>query len=46
VCDLAQVLHAAGRTDEAEAALGQALERYGRKQNLAMLYRVRQVARD
>jgi class 3 adenylate cyclase len=41
LCDLAEVLHAAGRGDEAEAALAQALERYERKQNLAMAAQVR-----
>jgi tetratricopeptide (TPR) repeat protein len=33
--DLAEVLHAAGRTDEAVAVLDQALDRYDRKRNLA-----------
>ncbi len=41
LCDLAEVLHAAGRSDEAEAALAQALERYERKKNLAMAAQVR-----
>jgi class 3 adenylate cyclase/tetratricopeptide (TPR) repeat protein len=41
LCDLAEVLHAAGRRDEAAAALGQALERYERKKNLAMTAQVR-----
>jgi tetratricopeptide (TPR) repeat protein len=40
-CDLAEVLDAAGRTDEAVAALEQALERYERKKNLAMVAQVR-----
>jgi tetratricopeptide (TPR) repeat protein len=40
LCDLAEVLAAAGRTDEAAAALEQALERYGRKKNLAMVAQV------
>jgi tetratricopeptide (TPR) repeat protein len=40
-CDLAEVLAAAGRTDEAVAALEQALERYERKKNLAMVAQVR-----
>ena len=40
-CDLAEVLIAAGRTDEAAEALEQALERYERKMNLAMVARVR-----
>jgi hypothetical protein len=41
LCDLAEVLHAAGRTKEAAAVLEQALERYERKQNLAMAAQVR-----
>jgi class 3 adenylate cyclase/tetratricopeptide (TPR) repeat protein len=41
LCDLAEVLHAAGQTDEAEAALAQALERYERKNNLALTAQVR-----
>jgi class 3 adenylate cyclase/tetratricopeptide (TPR) repeat protein len=41
LCDLAEVLVAAGRTDEAAAALEQALERYERKKNLAMVAQVR-----
>jgi tetratricopeptide (TPR) repeat protein len=40
--DLAEVLAAAGRTDEAAAALEQALERYERKKNLAMAAQVRE----
>ena len=40
LCDLAEVLAAAGRTDEAADALEQALERYGRKKNLAMVAQV------
>jgi tetratricopeptide (TPR) repeat protein len=40
-CDLAEVLAAAGRNDEAAAALEQALDRYRRKQNLAMVAQVR-----
>ena len=39
-CDLAEVLAAAGRTEEAAAALEQALERYKRKKNLAMVAQV------
>ena len=39
--DLGEVLAAAGRTDEAAAALEQALELYERKQNLAMVAQVR-----
>ena len=41
LCDLAEVLAAAGRTEEAAAALEQALERYERKKNLAMVAQVR-----
>ncbi|MDP9285478.1 MAG: tetratricopeptide repeat protein, partial [Actinomycetota bacterium] len=41
LCDLAEVLHAAGQSDEAEAALAQALERYERKNNVAMTAHVR-----
>ena len=41
LCDLAEVLAAAGRPGEATAALEQALERYERKKNLAMLAQVR-----
>jgi tetratricopeptide (TPR) repeat protein len=41
LCDLAEVLAAAGRTDAAAAALEQALERYERKKNLAMVEQVR-----
>ena len=40
-CDLAEVLAAAGRTDEAVEALEQALERYERKKNLAMVTQAR-----
>ena len=40
-CDLAEVLAAAGRTDEAAQTLEQALERYERKKNLAMVAQVR-----
>jgi tetratricopeptide (TPR) repeat protein len=40
--DLAQVLHAAGRDDEAATALAGALDRYERKRNLAMARRVRE----
>ena len=39
--DLAEVLSAAGRTDEAAEALEQALERYERKKNLAMVRQAR-----
>jgi tetratricopeptide (TPR) repeat protein len=41
LCDLAEVLAAAGRGDEAAGALEQALERYERKKNLAMVTQVR-----
>ena len=41
LCDLAEVLHAAGQSDEAAATLAQALERYERKNNLAMTAQVR-----
>jgi tetratricopeptide (TPR) repeat protein len=41
LCDLAEVLAAAGRTDEAAVALEQALDRYERKKNLAMVAQVR-----
>ncbi len=40
LCDLAEVLHAAGQRDEAAATLTQALERYERKNNLAMTAQV------
>ncbi len=42
LCDLAEVLHAAGRSDEAAATLEQALERYERKKNLPMAAQVRE----
>ncbi len=42
LCDLAEVLERAGRAQEAAALLEQALERFGRKRNLAMAARVRQ----
>jgi tetratricopeptide (TPR) repeat protein len=38
--DLAEVLEAAGRSDEAASALEQALDRYVRKKNLAMVAQV------
>jgi class 3 adenylate cyclase/tetratricopeptide (TPR) repeat protein len=41
LCDLGEVLAAAGRTDEAVEALEQALERYERKKNLAMVAQVK-----
>jgi tetratricopeptide (TPR) repeat protein len=40
LCDLAAVLAAAGRGDEAVVTLEQALERYERKKNLAMVSQV------
>jgi tetratricopeptide (TPR) repeat protein len=40
LCDLGEVLAAAGRGDEAAAAHEQALERYKRKKNLAMVAQV------
>jgi hypothetical protein len=39
--DLAEVLDAGGRSDDAEAALEQALERYERKRNVAMADQLR-----
>jgi hypothetical protein len=39
--DLAEVMLLAGRTKDAAAALEQALDRYQRKQNLAMVNRIR-----
>jgi tetratricopeptide (TPR) repeat protein len=41
LCDLAEVLAVAGRADQAAEALEQALERYERKKNLAMVAQVR-----
>jgi tetratricopeptide (TPR) repeat protein len=41
LCDLAEVLASAGRGAEATAALEEALERYARKKNLAMVAQVR-----
>jgi hypothetical protein len=41
LCVLAEVLAAAGRTEEAAEALEQALERYERKKNLAMVAQLR-----
>ena len=40
LCDLAQVLETAGKTDEAVEALEQALDRYQRKENLAMVAQI------
>jgi tetratricopeptide (TPR) repeat protein len=40
-CDLAEVLYAAGRADEAAAAFEGALDCFERKRNLAMAHRVR-----
>jgi hypothetical protein len=48
-CDLAQVLEASGRPGEAAEALERALDRYQRKQNVAMVAQVQprlQVLRD
>ncbi len=42
LCDLAEVLAAAGRGDEAATTLEQALDRYERKRNLATARRVRE----
>jgi class 3 adenylate cyclase/tetratricopeptide (TPR) repeat protein len=41
LCDLAEVLSAAGRQDEAEATFAEALERFVRKRNLAQAAQVR-----
>jgi class 3 adenylate cyclase len=41
LCDLAEVLEAGGRVEEAASCLEQALERYERKKNLAMVAQVR-----
>jgi tetratricopeptide (TPR) repeat protein len=41
LCDLAEVLHAAGQADEAAAPFGQALERYEGKHNFAQAAQVR-----
>ena len=41
LCDLAEVLGAAGRTNEAAATFEQSLDRYERKKNLAMVAQVR-----
>ena len=41
LCDLAEVLHAAGRADEADATFAEALERYERKENFAQAAQVR-----
>jgi tetratricopeptide (TPR) repeat protein len=40
-CDLAEVLGAAGRDDEAAAAFAEALERYERKGNIPLSRQVR-----
>jgi class 3 adenylate cyclase/tetratricopeptide (TPR) repeat protein len=45
-CDLAEVLHAAGREEEAAAALADALERYERKGNIPMARQARVRLRD
>ena len=41
-CDLAEVLAAAGRDEEASVALAEALERYERKQNIPLARQVRE----
>ena len=41
LCDLAEVLRSAGRTEEATATLEQGLERYERKRNIARAKRAR-----
>jgi tetratricopeptide (TPR) repeat protein len=41
-CDLAEVLEAAGRGDEAAAAFAKALERYERKKNIPMARQLRE----
>jgi ATP/maltotriose-dependent transcriptional regulator MalT len=41
LCDLAEVQRAAGQSDQAATTLAQALERYERKNNLAMTAQVR-----
>ena len=41
LCDLAEVLAAEGRTNEAAATFEQSLDRYERKKNLAMVAQVR-----
>jgi hypothetical protein len=46
LCDLAEVLNAGGRGDEAAGAFTQALERYERKRNLATERRVRERLAD
>ncbi len=42
LCDLGEVLQAAGRGKEAEAAFGESLERFERKHNLAQATQVRE----
>ena len=42
LCDLAGVLSRAGCSDEVAAVLNEALDRYGRKRNLAMVRQVRE----
>jgi tetratricopeptide (TPR) repeat protein len=44
--DLAEVLEAAGREDEAAAALAEALDRYERKQNVPLARQVRERLAD
>jgi hypothetical protein len=41
LCDLADVLEAAGRGEEAAGVLAEALDRYERKKNIPMARRVR-----
>ena len=41
LCDLGEVLHAAGRADEADAAFAQALERFESKENFAKVAQAR-----
>ena len=45
-CDLAEVLAAAGRDDEAAAALAEAVDRYERKQNIPLARQVRERLRE
>jgi hypothetical protein len=44
--DLAEVLHAAGRAEEAAATLVEALDRFERKRNLPMARQVRERLSD
>jgi hypothetical protein len=45
LCDLAEVLRAAGKTSAAAGAFDEALDRYERKKNLAMARQVRALLR-